>query len=370
MRHRPISVLTRRELNRATLARQLLLARSPLGVTAAIDRLAGLQAQYSPAPYVALWTRLADFARDDLTRALRRRSVVKATLMRGTLHLVTARELPSYAALVAHAGEQRFVAEAGHLGLDPAVLREAIDEHLREPRSVDELIVHLTSRGGRARRRAYIRWRLLAAHGGLIHAWPSGAWRVFGAARLVAARHVLRGWRDLDHREALAHLARRYLAAFGPASPADLTQWSGIPQARWRPGLEAIAGELRSFRDEDGRALLDLRRAPRPAAETVAPVRFLGKWDSVLLAHARRDRVLPHGRWKLVVGPNGDVLPTFLVDGTVAGSWSVTRRGEEALLTLSPFGRLDRAVRRALEDEAEPLVRFLEPDAARHGVRA
>lgn len=367
---RPARTLSQRELNRATLARQMLLERSPLGVTAAVERLAGLQAQYSPAPYVALWTRLGSFGHDDLGRALRRRAVVKATLMRGTLHLVAARELPHYAALLAHAGEQRFVAEARHLGIEPATLRGAIDEHLREPRTVDELIEHLLARGAKSRRRGYIRWRLLAAHGGLIHAWPSGAWRVFGGARLLTARHALARWRAVDHTEALAHLARRYFAAFGPASTADLTQWSGIPAVRWRPGLEALGGELRAFRDEHGRELLDLRRAPRPPAETAAPPRLLGKWDSVLLAHARRDRVLPAGRWKTVVGPNGDVLATFLVDGTVAGSWSVTRRGDEAILALAPFRRTERAVRRALEEEAERLVRFMEPDAGRYGVRA
>lgn len=363
------AVLTKRELNRATLARQLLLARSPLGLTTAIDRLAGLQAQYSPAPYVALWTRLGSFRRDDLTRALRRRSVVKATLMRGTLHLVSAREVGQYGALIAHAGLDRFVAEARQLRLDPTALRETIDEYLREPRTMDELISHLLAAGGRARHRSFIRWRLLAAHGGLIHAWPSGAWRVFGSAHLASARHTLSSWRPVSPSDALRNVARRYLAAFGPASTADLAQWSGIPARRWLPGLQALEPELKRFRSEDGRVLLDLRRAPRPDAEIEAPVRFLGKWDSVLLAHARRDRVLPDDAWKKVVGPNGDVLPTFLVDGVVAGTWSITVKAGEAMLWARPFGRLTRAERAALTTEAEPLVRFVEPDATRHAVR-
>ena len=362
-------VLTDRELNRATLARQLLLARSPLGLTSAIDRLAGLQAQYSPAPYVALWTRLGSFTRDDLTRALRRRTVVKATLMRGTLHLVSAREIAQYGALMAHAGLDRFVAEARQLRLDPTALREAIDEYLREPRTIDELIAHLQTIGGRARQRSFIRWRLLAAHGGVIHTWPSGAWRVFGSAHLASARHTLRGWGPVAAADALRNVAQRYLAAFGPASTADLAQWSGIPASRWLPGLQALEPLLKRFRSEDGRVLLDLRRAPRPDGAVDAPVRFLGKWDSILLAHARRDRVLPTSRWKTVVGPNGDVLPTFLVDGVVAGTWSITVKGGEATLQARPFGRLRPAERAALTDEAELLVRFVETDAERHAVR-
>ncbi len=158
-----------------------------------------------------------------------------------------------------------------------------------------------------------------------------------------------------------ATLARQFLLA---RSPLGLT--TAIDRLA---GLQALEPELKRFRSEDGRVLLDLRRAPRPDAEIEAPVRFLGKWDSVLLAHTRRDRVLPDNIWKKGRRTERDVLPTFLVDGVVAGTWSITVKAGEATLRTRPFGRVSRTERTALADEAEPLVRFIEADAARHAVR-
>jgi hypothetical protein len=154
---------------------------------------------------------------------------------------------------------------------------------------------------------------------------------------------------------ARVELVRRYLLAFGPASRADIADWSGLRVSDFAPAIDALE-PLRRFRDETGRELLDLRRAPLPAAETPAPVRFLPKWDNTLLAHADRRRVLPEELRKAVIGKNGDVTQTFLVDGVVAGSWSYDKKGK---VTVEPFAPLPRAARRDVEDEAGRLEAWL-----------
>lgn len=339
----------------------------------AIERLAGLQAQWSPSPYLALWTPLERFAIADLASALERRAVVKATLMRGTLHLVSAREYPAYVTATAAARVAAWRTAASASGLDVPGLRDRLLRYASEPRSLEELVGFLeTHVAPDPDRRRHLLWRLTSAQGWLVHAPPSGLWRSFRTGRYVAARAWLGPTAEPPLARAMAFLVERYLAAFGPATRADLAAWSGQRLASvLAPALAALGPRLRELVDERGRTLYDMRGAARPSAETAAPVRFLPKWDSLLLAHAAtaRERVLPERYRRAVIRRNGDVLPTFLVDGFVAGTWDLRRSGRTGTLTLSPFARLGRADRQALLEEGERLARFVEPDAQEWAVR-
>ncbi len=342
-------VLTLKELNRATLARQLLLERKKVPVLAAIERLAGLQAQWPPSPYVGLWSRIAGFTRDALERPILRGDVVKPTVMRGTLHLVTARDYPMFwwalrdmptwydDAHLAHALEAldgaRTLAEK-----EPLAHKEALAWLEREHGHTDDL----------ERRRIFpaVRRR---AH--LLHTPGSALW----AGRPTAVFHPYPEPEPMEVLAARTGLVRRYLAAFGPSTRADIADWSGLRVADFAEALDALE-PLRRARDENGRELLDLPRAPLPPADTPAPVRFLPKWDSTLLAHADRTRVLPEDLRKTVIAKNGDVTQTFLVDGLVAGSWVADKQGA---IALTPFAPLPRVARREVDDEAARLEAWL-----------
>jgi hypothetical protein len=343
-----VRVLTLRELNRATLARQLLLERRRISTLAAIERLAGLQAQWSPAPYVGLWSRVEGFRAETLERAVRRGDVLKPTVMRGTLHLVTARDYPVFFAAL-----RDYLwwadAESGAIG-DRATrgLRELYGNGPQPWRAGDE---YLTAEHGvadeRMRRRA---WHVARIRAHVLHAPET-------ALRKAAQRTTFTAVAEPETVDALAartELARRYLAAFGPASRADIGAWSGMRIRDFAPALDALE-PLRRFHDENGRELLDLPRAPLPAGDTPAPVRFLPKWDNVLLGFDDRRRMLSDEHRRNVVMKNGDVAQTFLVDGFVAGMWRV----EKGRVVLQPFAPLPRAARRDAEEEAGRLEEFL-----------
>jgi hypothetical protein len=336
-------VLTLRELNRALLARQLLLERRKLAVPAAVERLCALQAQYSPSPYIALWSRLADFQKEQLTLALEERGVVKSTLFRITLHITSARDYPYYAAVFLPA------AQAMTPRIDTAELARlsrAVAAAAQRPVTHEEIEAIAAERMGS-------RWRtrVLAP---LIHLPPSGTWNHHGRARLLG----MEGWLGVDvpsREEGARRLVERYLAAFGPATQEDLLRFAGLRVSHVRPGLERL--ELRHFRDERGRALLDLPDAPLPDGDAPAPPRFLPKWDSSLLAYAppERTRILPEQHRATVIRKNGDVLPTVLVDGFVSATWSIEKRE----LKIEPLRRLARAERAAIDEEGERLVQFV-----------
>jgi hypothetical protein len=339
-------VLTLRELNRTTLLRQLLLRRERLSVTRAVEKVAALQAQWAPAPYVALWARLEDFDRGALERALMRGHVVKALLMRATMHLVSARDYPFFDAAVR---EARTLARVRDRAKPPAEIVERAAALTRErPRRRPELMRAL---GYDPRTedpdelRAYS-WVVALAR---LEQTPEAAfWGFRGSPLLRPAEHELAP-RD----EAAAHLIRRYLAAFGPASRADVSQWSGVPIRDLVAGFEAL--RLRTFRDERGRELLDLPRAPLASADVPAPPRLLPRWEELLLAHKDRTRVLPDEYRKQVIGLNGDVRQAFLVDGFVAGHW----RQDGNRVVLEAFQPLSGTVRRELDDEARRLEAWL-----------
>jgi hypothetical protein len=343
-----VRVLTLRELNRATLARQFLLERRRLSALNAIERLAGMQAQWPQAPYVGLWTRIPGFRRETLERAIRSGKVVKANVMRGTLHLVTERDYGLFwAALL----DMRAWADDESLELGARLAPELRGMFDDGPLSSQQVLERLATDHGiedeLTRRRA---WWVARKTGHVLHAPETALF----AARPQALFAPVAEPAPMDATHARAELARRYLAAFGPASRADLADWSGIRVSDFGAALESLE-PLRRFRDERGRELLDLPRAPLPEASTPAPVRFLPKWDNVLLGFADRTRVLPEEYRKTVIAKNGDVAQTFLVDGVVAGTW----REEQGKVTLEPFAPLPRAARREAEDEAGRLAAFL-----------
>jgi hypothetical protein len=364
-------VLTLRELNRAMLARQLLLERARIGVVLAIERLAALQAQWSPSPYIALWSRLKDFRRERLWSAIERHEVIRARLMRGTLHLVSARDFYAYA--VATQDLQRGAwnrLQVGR-GVDPKKVAALAIAFARQPRPKEEVLAHIQKRvGALGGPFGWLVWRFVSAHADLVTAPPGGHWEYGGTdAPYVAARHwIARGERPSEE-DALETLVRRCLAAFGPATLADVAKFAGQVPPRVRPTLERIAPDLRTFSDEDGRLLYDLPRAPRPDAGAMAPVRFLPRYDELLISYQHRDRVIAPAHRRAVYTKNAIVEAVVMVDGFAAGTWSLVRTKKEAVLRVSSFARLAPRDRVAVEVEANALLAFIAADATTTGVR-
>jgi Winged helix DNA-binding domain len=343
-------VLSTRELNRALLARQLLLERSPLPVPRALEAVAGLQTQYAPAAYVGLWSRLRDFRREDLTRALEDRRAVQATLMRSTIHTVSAEDYWLFAAGVREGRREWWLRAAARnlVGVDMAEAACPLRRRLEQgPARTDELKALLAASGAPA-----VTWQGVGLWLDLVRIPPSGTWEQ-RRADLYALADSWLGVSDPGAEAGLVHLARRYLAGFGPATLKDIAGWAGVPASQIKPALASLP--LRRFRDEKGAELFDLEDAPLPDPDTPAPVRFLHTWEAALLVHARRTQVLPERHRELVFHVRMPFsTPTFLVDGAVAGSW----RYEDGLVRLNPFEALAPKVLRELEREAEALAAF------------
>jgi hypothetical protein len=336
-------VLTLRELNRALLERQLLLKRKKLSVQEAVERLCALQAQYSLSPYIALWSRLTGFQREQLTRALEEREVVKSTLFRITMHITSARDYPYFAAAFLPAAQEMTARVTSE---QTANLSRKVHAAAKKPLTHEQLeALAAEEMGGRWRT------RILAP---LVHLPPSGTWRFWGTPTLLGMKTWL-GVDLPDREEGAKRIVERHLAAFGPATQQDLLRFAGVRVGDLRPGLERL--ELRTLRDERGRKLLDLQRAPLPDGETPAPIRFLPKWDSSILAYAppERARILPEKFRSTVIRKNGDVLPTVLVDGFVAATWNIDRKRG---LEIEPLRRLTKAERAEIDEEGERLVEF------------
>jgi Winged helix DNA-binding domain len=337
-------VLTLRELNRATLARQLLLEQKRLSPTAVIERLVGMQAQSPSAPYIGIWTRTTSFRRQSLERELARGAVVKATVQRQTLHLVTRRD---YALLRAALSETNYPEQSSEAKrLAPSVRALAGSGSVTLAEAMEYLKREHGLTGVKARRA----WRGARVRAHVLHHHETALWRARPEGRFVAHEEP----ESHEPTEARAEMLRRYLSAFGPASRRDVIAWAMMHVSEIQRALDRLE-PLRRFRDEQGRELLDVPRAPLPDPETPAPVRFLPKWDNVLLAWADRTRVLPEPYRKKVIGMNGDVAQTFLVDGFVAGTW----RAENGRVVLEPFGKMSRPLRGEVEDEAGRLEAFL-----------
>jgi hypothetical protein len=307
------AVLTLRELNRATLARQLLLERKRLSPLKAIEQLAGMQAQWSPAPYVGLWSRVEGFRRETLERAILRGDVLKPTAMRGTLHLITKRDYPTFwwalRDMPTWYQEQHLAHALRHL---PAA-------RARGSMTTTEMVGWLAAEHPDLTENDHRRiFHALRRRAHLLHAQETALYKLRPGS---VTFHVHDEPPEVDVLVARIALVKRYLAAFGPASKADIATWSGLRVSDIAPALDALE-PLRRFVNEDGKELLDLPRAPLPAADTRAPVRFLPKWDNVLLSFADRRRMFAPELKEAIIATNGDVGQTVLVDGRVVATWN------------------------------------------------
>jgi Winged helix DNA-binding domain len=346
-----VRTLSDRELNRALLARQLLLERRRLTVVKAVERLVALQAQYAPSPYVALWSRLDRFRKEQLNGALERGTVVKAGLLRSTLHVVSRADFPSVA--TAHVDSRRGRLE--RLGTDVEAVRAALPDR---PLTAEE-VREIARRVLRVDDRWTIAFTLRAIP--MVRLPPVGPWPHHRPSPELVWREPLP---PAD--AAAAFVVRRYLGAFGPGAREDVEHFTAFRVRQIEPALE----DVRTFADERGRVLYDVRRGLLPDAATRAPVRFLPPYDSIILGHRDRSRIVPDEYVERVFRKaNTTTLPTFTVDGFVAGAWRAGRKRDTATMTLEPFAPLPRAVHAEVDDEADRLVRWLESDATSFAVR-
>jgi hypothetical protein len=350
-------ILTLRELNRATLARQLLLERVSLTTLDAIKQIAGLQAQLANSPYIGLWSRLHSFQRDDLTRLLEQRLVVRTSMMRRTLHLTTAEDYmhfrPALQILYSRLLHTYFSkyrvndCEKEHL---EAVMRSYLQE---KPRTNVDLRAKLAEIAPDMDERLLYIVRMSIP---LIQIFPGGVWGVGGSPAYTEASVWLE--RSFVSSEmGLRSLILSYLTAFGPASVKDIQSWSGL--TRLQPALDVLRAELMVFRDEQGRELFDVPGAPLPAASTPMSVRFIPDFDNLLLAHHDRRRIIADAYRPFVFPGNSMVLPTFLVDGFVRGVWKIERTAAGAKLLIQPFEPLESSTGEALQAEGEHLLHWV-----------
>ncbi|MDP2343250.1 MAG: winged helix DNA-binding domain-containing protein [Deltaproteobacteria bacterium] len=344
--------LSVRELNRALLARQLLLSRERLSVPEALSRTAGLQAQHAPAVYVGLWTRLEGFDREALTRALEQRSAVQGTLMRSTIHVVAAHDYWAFALAIRRARRRVFLSQvrgllAPHMTAAARQLRRQLGEGDGTMNRAD-----IESMLGRSRFAGVGFWI------DLVRVPPSGTWE-HPRATVYADAETWLPPPTLTVAHALEHLVQSYLRAFGPAPRRDIASWSGLHVADIEPAIQQL--QLAEYRDAEGEVLVDVVDGLLPDADTAAPVRFLPVWDATLLAHARRAGIVPEElRARVFSTRHPQGTGTFLVDGAVAGGWS----WEDGRVVVDEWTRLDRASRRALNEETERLTSFhAEPSA-------
>jgi len=363
-------ILSRRALNRALLERQLLLARSTVSAKEAIERLVGMQAQVPLDPYIGLWTRLQGFRADELAKLITDRRAVRIGLMRGTVHLVTARDALAIRPVVQPLYERMFVSARGDVGVPTftsrlagvdlksvlALGRKLVDE---APRSAVELRPLLKKRW--PERDADALAAAVHFHLPLVQVPPRGVWGKSGQPRHA----LLQTWlgRELAGDGTPDKLMLRYLRAFGPATVADARTWSRLTGLR--EVFERLRPDLRTFRDERGRELFDVPDGALPDADTPAPPRFLPEYDNVFLSHEDRSRI---AREDFRMSRSSDIQGTFgtvLVDGFIGAIWKISRKGGEAMLRVEsvvPIGRRDMD---AVAAEGERLLAFTDPDASR-----
>jgi hypothetical protein len=341
-------VLSERELNRALLARQQLLERGRGSIPKLLERMGTLQAQYAPSMYIGLFSRLEGFEREQLDRALERRSVAQGTLMRATIHLVSAADYWPVAIGVRRGRREAWLNtsyrkdySARQMSSAASKLRKRLGDGAMSRKEIHELLGEdsVVTNGVNM-------WL------DLVRVPPSGTWDRRRADLYAASDHWLgKPPKKLDERAGIELLVRRYLTGFGPAPIVDIANWAGLNPKR--VASVAASMKLRSFQAEDGGELLDLPRAPLPDPETPAPPRFLGTWDAMLLTHARRTGVLPEEhRPKVFNTRTPQSVPTFMVDGGVAGSWKL----EKGKVRLAPFEKLDARAKRELREESDRLA--------------
>lgn len=361
-------ILTLRELNRATLARQMLLSRQNIPVLEAVEHLVGMQAQAPNPPYVGLWTRLENFDPDELSRLILDRRAVRIALMRNTVHLVSARDCLKLRPLMQPVLDRGLYANRTHREELEEVNVEALATTGRalleeRPRTAGELGALLRERWpdhapaslARAAR------HLLP----LVQVPPRGVWGKSGQTTHTTAETWL--GRPLDPNPSLDEMVVRYLRAFGPASVKDIQTWSGL--TRLGKVVTRLRPRLVVFRDERGRELLDLPDALRPGSDVPSPPRFLPAFDNLILSHADRTRVIADEYRKAIASKNGMVPATFLIDGFARGMWRTERSRGKATLVIEPFETLPKRDCTALTEEGERLVRFVDDGAKHYEVR-
>jgi Winged helix DNA-binding domain len=346
-----------RELNRATLERQMLLRRRKLPALDAIEHLVGMQAQAPSPPYIGLWTRLEDFRPDELGRLILERRAVRIALMRNTVHLVSARDCLALRPLMQPVLDRTLYstrANRAHLeGVDTETLvaagRTLLEETPRTAKKLGELLQEQWPDRDPASLARAIRHLLP-----LVQVPPRGLWGKSGPAAHTTAESWL--GRPLDPAPSIEDVVLRYLGAFGPATVKDVQIWSGL--SRLGEVIERLRPRLRTFRDERGKELFDVPDAPMPDPDAPAPPRLLPEFDNLILSHADRTRVIDEEYRKAITSKNGMVPAAFLVDGFVQGTWKTERSRGRATLEIKPFEPLAKEDRDALAEEGERLIRF------------
>jgi hypothetical protein len=350
-------VLGPRELNRATLERQMLLRRRKLSAVEAIEHLVGMQAQAPAPPYVGLWTRLEDFHPDDLKRLILERRAVRIALMRNTVHLVSARDCLAMRPLMQPVFDRTLYStranRANLEGVDIEALvaagRALLEERPRTAKELGKLLQEQWPEHDPASLARAIRHLVP-----LVQVPPRGLWGKSGPAAHTTAEAWL--GRPLDPASSLEETILRYLGAFGPATVKDVQTWSGL--TRLGEVIERVRPRLRIFRDERGKELFDVPDAPMPDPDTPALPRFLPEFDNLILSHADRTRVIAEEYRKAIASKNGMVPASVLVDGFVRGTWKTERSRGKATLEVKPFEPLAKEDRDALAEEGEQLIRF------------
>ncbi|MGC4053800.1 MAG: winged helix DNA-binding domain-containing protein [Paludibaculum sp.] len=358
----PTRTLTRRELNRALLERQMLLRRERVPVLEAIQRLIAMQAQQPRPPFIGLWSRLEGFAAADLASLLRARQVVRVTHLRGTLHLLTAAD---YLALrgamqpVLTLGMQAILKQRGAVLDIEAVVKAAEGHFGKRPQTFEDLRTTLIEQfpGVDERAMGYAARMQLP-----LCMVPDDTQFAYGADTNFALASQWLG-QPVPDVPGTEDLLLRYLAAFGPASVNDAQCWSGL--GKLKPVFEALRPRLVVYKDENGKELFDVPGAALPSADVAAPVRFLAGFDNAILAHQDRSRIIADEYRPLVTTKNLQVLPTVLVDGFVAATWDVTLRKTAVTVAVKAFSPLPAKVRKSIEAEAAGLVTFLAGDQPR-----
>jgi hypothetical protein len=358
--------LSDRALNRATLARQLLLERRKLPVVKAVEQILALQAQVPRPPHVGLWSRLPDYERAHLMAPLHSRILVRATTMRGTLHIMTAKDFLAFRGALQPSLSAGLKSVAGKVELPPMDKLVAATRQIlaKDGRTFSHIRAELVKQfpKGHDRLMGYA----VRTHLPLVQVpttedeWGFPSDSAFAVADAWLKKTVGEG-------DGPSALILRYLAAFGPATAADIQSWTGLRGVAEL--IKPIRSKLVTFEDARGRELFDLPKAPRPDEDTPAPVRFLPEYDSVMIAHSDRSRIVDEKHKKVLITKNLIVPATFLIDGRIAGTWKLEQKKSVVTITLAPFAPLAKPTRRELEKEGDALGRFVCPGVAQVVVR-